>query len=569
MAANDFIFGTLAGTDQRVAQMRAQGQGVRHGYRLRPQAPRAGDSPTVLVTTATPQTIERVVCTVHEPQVETIVLQHTDTDWDLLNWRYFQTWQGALPARESGTTVRYSIAAYPVGGGEPLAADGGLAGEGEIFSYLVGHPGAPSWAREAVIYQVFPDRFHPGSDRTWRSAQSLSDIYGGTLRGIVENLDYIADLGFNCIWLNPFFPDDTHHGYHATDYFSVEPRLGDMSDVRRLVVEAHARGIRVLLDFVANHWGSEHPTFQQARADRHSEYHDWYHWRAWPDSYKTFFGVQTLPQINVDHPAAREHLLRAAEFWLADVGFDGYRLDYALGPSHDFWRAFRATAKEARPDAWIFGEVVETPPVQLSYEGRLDGTLDFLLMQALRNTFGFGTNGVAAFDAFLQAHEQFFPPHFSRPSFLDNHDVNRFLWLVNGDRRKLQLAALCQFTLSGPPIVYYGTEVGLSQARDVVQGQRHVLEEARQPMRWGTAQDAGLHRFYRKLIQFRRAHPALWQGQRRTLLVDDSNGVYVYERSDEQETIVVALNLSDHQRRFKAKGLSFDLQAWSGDVVAR
>ena len=96
------------------------------------------------------------------------------------------------------------------------------------------------------------------------------------MRGIIEQLDYVADLGFNCIWLNPFFPDDTHHGYHATDYFQVNPRLGTMAEMRELVAAAHARGIRLLADFVANHWGRNHPTFQAALADRDSEYHDWY-----------------------------------------------------------------------------------------------------------------------------------------------------------------------------------------------------------------------------------------------------------------------------------------------------
>lgn len=561
MAANDFIFGTLLTTEKRVAQMRVQRQGVRHASRMTPQGVRGGERPEIVVHTETDQAIERVVCSMHTPEKRTVELRRDEVGWDLLNWRYRYTWRGTLPAYDQGTVVRYVIDAYPAGGGEPIAADGG-----ERFSYLVGEPGAPSWAQQAIVYQIFPDRFHPGNGNGWRKAWSMGDIHGGTLQGIIDKLDYIADMGFNCIWLNPFFPDDSHHGYHATDYFSVEPRLGTLDDVRRLVAEAHARGIRLLLDFVANHWGREHPTFQEALADRHSPYYDWYHWRQWPDEYETFFGVRELPQINVDNPEARQHLLEAAEFWLADVGFDGYRLDYALGPSHDFWRAFRETVKAANPEAWIFGEVVETPPVQLGYDGRLDGTLDFLLMQALRNTFAFFKNGVATFDAFLQAHEAFFPDHFSRPSFLDNHDVNRFLWLVNGDRRKLQLAALCQFTLAGPPIVYYGTEVGLSQERDVVQGARHVLEESRQPMRWGAAQDATLRRFYRNLIQFRLAHPVLWRGARRTLLVDDGAGVYAYERADEEERVVVALNLSDHPRRFTVAGRRFELEAWEGDV---
>lgn len=562
MASTDFIFGTLATNEQRLATMRAQRQGVRHGHRLQPQAPRAGQQPTIIVTTATPNAIERVLCTIYEPDHKEILLQRTATEWDLLNWDYCHTWRGDLPAYDTGTTVCYKIEAFPAGGGQPIPADDGAA-----FSYLVGEPGTPDWSREAIIYQIFPDRFYPGEGRTWRATKSMSDIHGGTLRGIVDKLDYVADLGFNCIWLNPFFPDNTHHGYHATDYFSVAPRLGDLDDVRLLVREAHARGIRLLLDFVANHWGSDHVTFQEARADRNSEYYNWYNWIEWPERYETFFDVQDLPKLNLDYPAARKHMLGAARFWLTDIGFDGYRLDYALGPSHDFWRAFRATVKEIRPDAWIFGEVVDTPTVQLSYDGRLDGTLDFLLMQALRNTFAFRRNGVTVFDSFLQSHEQFFPPHFSRPSFLDNHDINRFSWLVDGDRRKLMLAALCQFTLAGPPIVYYGTEVGLSQARDVAQGKRLILEEARQPMLWGAEQDSRLYRFYRDLIHFRRSHPALWRGPRRTVLLDDETGIYVYARHSEQEKIVVALNLGDHKQRFEAGGHRFELQPWTGDVT--
>ncbi|HZD10919.1 MAG TPA: alpha-amylase family glycosyl hydrolase, partial [Candidatus Binatia bacterium] len=270
--------------------------------------------------------------------------------------------------------------------------------------------------------------------------------------------------------------------------------------------------------------------------------------------------------INLEHPAARAHLLRAAAFWSGDIGFDGYRLDYALGPSHDFWTDFRAAVKGTRPDAWLFGEVVEAPPVQLSYDGRLDGCLDFLLMQALRDTFIFGTMSVAALDGFLRRHHAFFPEHFSRPSFLDNHDVDRFLWLARGDKRKLKLAALCQFTLTGSPIVYYGTEVGLSQERDVVQKQGHILEESRLPMLWGEAQDQELHRFYRRLIDFRRSHPALWRGQRETAHVDGTAGTYVYTCRDEHETIVVALNASDEARTVEARGHTFSLAPWQGDV---
>jgi len=562
---NEFIFGSFSTDEQRVAHEQRHHRGVRHGHRLQPRAPKAGDQPLATVTVALPHAVERVVCTIHEPHPAVVELTPGEVEWNTLVWRYVQRWRGRLPPARAGTLVRYAIHAYPAGGGDAIAAD-----DGETFSYLVGEPGPPAWAREAIVYQIFPDRFHPGQGNAWRPVTRLSDIHGGTLRGIIQHLEYVADLGFNCIWLNPFFPDDTHHGYHATDYFRVNPRLGTMADVRELVEAAHARGIRLLLDFVANHWGRQHPTFQAALRDPESPYVDWYHWEQWPARYKTFFGVRALPKINVDHPGARNYLLKAADYWLRDVGFDGYRLDYALGPSHDFWTEFRAVAKAARPDAWIFGEVVAPPPVQLSYDGRLDGTLDFLLMQALRDAFAFRTMDVAALDDFLRRHDAYFPPHFSRPSFLDNHDVDRFLWLVRGDIRKLKLAALCHFTLSGPPIVYYGTEVAVSQERDIVQEQRRAMEEARTPMVWGDAQDAGLRRYYRWLIHFRRAHPVLWRGQRHTVHVEPAAGTYAYACSEAAEigadTVVVALNAGDVERTFTAAGQRFSLAPWSGDV---
>ncbi|MDX1686848.1 MAG: alpha-amylase family glycosyl hydrolase, partial [Candidatus Promineifilaceae bacterium] len=167
-------------------------------------------------------------------------------------------------------------------------------------------------------------------------------------------------------------------------------------------------------------------------------------------------------------------------------------------------------------------------------------------------------------------HDDYFSPYFSRPSFLDNHDVNRFLWLVDGDVRKLKLAALCHVTLPGPPIVYYGTEVGLSQERDVIQEHGHVLEEARAPMLWGDAQDADLRQYYRRLIRFRRAHPVLWRGRRRTVHVEPAAGTYAYACSAAEasgdETVLVALNAGDVERTFTAAGHRLSLAPWSGEI---
>ncbi len=561
---NETIFGSLSTDAKRLAYVQAQTAGFTHRSRLQPMAPGPRDVPVLTATVQLPQRIARVECVVSAPETAVYPLTPVKTEWDTLNWNYVQTWEATLPPQPAGTLVRYRLCAYPADGSDPIWAD-----DGATFSYLVNEMVLPQWAREAVVYQVFPDRFNPGNGRSWNNANHLSDIYGGTLRGIIEKLDYIADLGCNVIWLNPFFPDKTHHGYHATDYFSVNPRLGSMADMEELIANAHRRGIRLLLDFVGNHVGSDHPYFQDALARRDSAYHDWFCWRSWPDDYVAYYEVKELPELNTENPAVRDYLFRSVQFWL-EKGFDGLRIDYTLGPSHDFWTALRAVVRQTRPDAWMFGETVHTPPTQLSFDGRFHGNLDFLLAQKLRDTFAFNTMTVSEFDAFLALHEAYFPPHVSRPSFLDNHDMNRFLWIAKGDKRKLKLAALCQFTLSQPPVVYNGTEVGLSQERAIGDPDSHGMEECRQPMPWGE-EDQELLAYYRQLAQLRRGHPVLRQGQRHTLHVDDAAGTYAYAVMDGEEAVVVAFNLSDAPRQIRVTlpgqevPQQFELAPFGGD----
>ncbi|HRQ12883.1 MAG TPA: alpha-amylase family glycosyl hydrolase [Promineifilum sp.] len=564
------LFGLTATVEDRSTYAQSRLQGIRHRRRLSPGSPRAGEQPTASVTVGPGLPVDEIVCLITQPEAAVVPLRRVKTEWDLLLWGYYEVWEAQLPAHPAGTLVRYQIRAHDEDSGEIYWAD-----EGAEYSYLVGDSGPPAWALPAIIYQVFPDRFSPGRGRNWNATSGLSDIYGGTLRGVIDHLDYIAGMGFTAIWLNPFFPDDTHHGYHATDYFAVNPRLGTLDDMRELVDKAHERGIRLLLDFVGNHWGSKHATFQEARANRNSPYYDWYTWKNWPDEYTAYFGVPDLPKLNVDNPAVRDHLLRSIGYWVGEMGFDGLRLDHADGPTYDFWTDVRAVTRSIRPDAWIFGELVRPPDQQLSYAGLFDGTLDFLLCQAMRNTFATGQMGLAAFDAFLNRHETYFPPQsaFSRPSFLDNHDMNRFLWQAGGDKRKLKLAALVQFTLGGAPIVYNGTEVGVTQVRGIHDPNSEGMEECRQPMLWGDAQDTDLSSWFWYLSHLRRDHPALWRGGRETLHMDSAAGTYAYVREDGGEALMVGLNLSDEPREFKVaytpRGAvaTFNLPPVSGDVA--
>lgn len=564
------LFGRMATIEYRCEEARLIHQGIRHERRLSPGSPSAGEQPIITVTVGPDTTIGELSCHIAEPSRDVVPLQLVKTEWNLLLWGYNEIWQAELPAWPRGTLVRYRIQARTALSDETHWID-----DGADYSYIVGDSGPPDWALPATIYQIFPDRFSPGKGRPWNKAKNLSDIYGGTLQGIIDHLDYISEMGFTTLWLNPFFPDETHHGYHATDYFAVNPRLGTMDDMRMLIKLSHERGLRLLLDFVGNHWGSKHATFQAAQADRYSPFHSWYYWKRWPDEYVAYYDVSDLPKLNVGNPAVREHMKDSIRFWLGEIGFDGLRLDHAHGPTFDFWADMRMAARDTRPDAWMFGEVTQPPDQQLRYAGLLDGTLDFLLCQALRDTFAHRSMSIAAFDALLNRHEAYYPDQsaFSRPSFIDNHDMDRFLFRANGDKRRLKLAALVQFTLGGAPIIYNGTEVGVSQERAIYDRSSQGMAECRQPMRWGADQDGDLASYIRRLIHLRRGHPSLWRGRRRTLHLDPVAGTYAYVREYGDEAVIVGLNLSDEPRNFLADQgdngtiVAFELPAMNGDVI--
>ena len=560
---NENMFGTeFAMAETRAQKVARAQQGVWHRHRVAPAMPQADDTPTITVEVAVDQAVAAVQCVLTEPEARTVPLMLVDTRWNTLTWRYIQTWEATLPAYSTGTIVRYTVEALPRDGSASIPAD-----DGETFSYLVGAGGAPAWSEEARIYQIFVDRFNPGAGRDWPPTDDLARPFGGTLRGIIEKLDYLADLGINCVWITPIFPDKSSHGYHPLDYFAVNPRMGSLEDVRELLREAHARGIRVLLDFVANHMGRDHPAFVKARTDRDSDEYQWFTWRSWPDEYEAYFDLPQLPQINTDYPNARDYLLRSIRYWVQEVGFDGLRLDHASGPSHDFWTDVRALIEEINSEAWIFGEITAPPAVLRSYAGRLHGALDFPLAQALRDTFGFSTMDFSAFDAFLAGHEYYFPAAFSLPSFLDNHDMDRFLWTADGDMRKLKLAVLCLLTLSGPPILYAGTEMGLSQRNAINETGSQGMSESRQPMPWDDPPYPTLYAYVRDLLHMRCDHPVIWRGERRTVHVDDATQTYAYVCWDADDAILVVFNRSEEAQTIALEDLDVALAPVSGEAV--
>ena len=557
------MFGTQRDFDKRIAEYRNNLAGIKHLHRLKkPLAAASRPQPnqpiTLHVTTSGGIAYDSVRCWMNVNGEETTFeFVSGESEWSTLEWRYVRHWHGQIPPQANGTIVRYKIGGRVVGSDRWIFADNQarVLSEATEFAISVDDYDVPNWTRDAVIYHILLDRFYPGDSVPWKKPTTLSGFFGGTLRGAIQKLDYIQSLGCNAIWLSPLFASPSHHGYDATDYYTVESRLGTNADLIELIEKAHQREIRVILDFVANHWSNQHPTFQAAQRDENSEYRAWYTWQRWPDEYTSFFGVKGMPQLNLKHKPASDHLLACAQYWLEN-GVDGYRLDYAPGPPHTFWADFRQTCKTVNPDVFLFGEVVRHSEGITAYILHFDGCLDFLLADALRRTFVLETSTLPEFEAFLTAHEAYFPKDFSLPAFLDNHDMTRILYLAGEDKAKVRLAALVLFTLTAPPIIYNGTEAGVSQRNPLGR-----FEEARLPMLWGNEQDKDLLTYFRRLGALRKQFPALTSGRREVVHLNVQKGTYAYLRTSETNSVLIALNTSRRSQTIDVPISSFQTPA--------
>ena len=572
----DFVFGALESDANTLAAERQRWSGIRHHHAIEPLDPLPGQPVTLTVTVGRDVLAERVTAYVTTDGSQpagaqgvaangfAVDLQRVETRFQFIYWDYAEVWQGQIPGQPEGTHVRYVIEGWLDGASlwsNELRIDGVNEAK-TTYGYTVDRFQTPAWAHEAVVYQVLVDRFAPAPDR-WLEPAEMEEFVGGTLRGVIDNLDYIASLHVDALWLTPIFRIGSYHGYDTIDYLEIEPRFGTKGDLAELVEKAHARGLRVILDFVANHSSDQFDLFQQALADPSSQARQIYDFSpAYQHGYRCFFTAANMPQFNHDHPEARRYLLDAARYWLREFAVDGYRLDYAAGPSHDFWSAFGAACKEVNHDCWIFGEVTLGSDSLRTYTGRLDGCLDFGFVRQVRLLCAAPAPliPISRFAAGMQRAQRFFPASFTRPTFIDNHDMNRFLWAVSNDKHLLRMATGILLAFGGTPILYYGTEVGLSQPRT----KGHYREEARHPMLWGDSQDKTLLAEFQRLIAFRRSHPALVYGEIETLALNDERGLWLTRRAHNGDEVLIAVNSSLRNGRITLPpGQWIDLQGES------
>ena len=436
----------------------------------------------------------------------------------------------------------------------------------------------PAWVRDAVFYQVFPDRFaaservpKPGALEPWDSPPSTHGFKGGDLLGVAERLPYLADLGVNALYLTPVFQSASNHRYHTFDYFHVDPLLGGDAALRELLDRAHERGMRVVLDGVFNHTGRGFWPFHHIlETGASSPYRDWFHLdrevleghrliTPYPPrdamtgaslGYQAWWGLPALPKLNTDHPPVREFLLQVAEYWLR-FGIDGWRLDVPAEIDDEaFWQAFRQRCRAIRPDAYLVGEIWEVAGDWLRGD-RFDALMDYPLAEAILGFVGGPSldmgvvmahheyaqhirplDGAAFGDRLVELLGSYDPDVVAvQLNLIGSHDAPRALTVLGGDRDALRMATLLQGTLPGAPCIYYGDEVGMAGGNDPANRASFPWDEA--------AWDHDLRTFVQAVLRLRADEPAMRHGS--TTAIGAAGPAFAFERRLGDTALVVAV----------------------------
>ncbi len=431
----------------------------------------------------------------------------------------------------------------------------------------------PDWAKNAVFYQIFPDRFgkspesHPGLWQSncleaWDAKPTYEGYKGGDLWGVIDKLDYLQNLGINAIYLTPIFQSACNHRYHTHDYYQVDPMLGGNHAFEVMLEAAHQRGIKVVLDGVFNHTGRGFFFFSDILENgSNSAWLDWFKVEDWPlaaydgskpANYISWVGNRALPQFNHDNPQVREYIMQIGEYWL-HKGIDGWRLDV---PSEvttpGFWQEFRDRVKAINPEAYIVGEIWSDASPWLDGQ-QFDGVMNYRFAEP---TIAF-TAGDRFMPEYIQPHYEPLPAlnaqqysdriqelldlydweiQLTQLNLLNSHDTSRVLTSTGEDKDSLHIATCLLLTFPGAPCIYYGDEVGLPGGKDP-DCRRGFPEKAD----W----DLDTLEYHQKLIALRHQYPALRTGNYQILYAEDA--VYVFARVLKSEVVIVAINVDSSE----------------------
>jgi len=452
----------------------------------------------------------------------------------------------------------------------------------------------PSWAKGAVFYQIFPDRFYNGDRQNdppkvakWDANPTRSNFFGGDLQGVIQKLDYLERLGVNAIYLTPIFSSISNHKYDIYDYFKVDPHFGSNETLKSLVKEAHKRGIKVILDAVFHHTSDRFWAFQDLLKNQEkSKYASWYFIRnfplkkrtliesflkhfpsklqfwlrlKFPPRYETFAGVSYMPKLNLLNDETAEYFMKVAEYWIREVNIDGWRFDVAFGIPYEFWKKLRARLKRVKPDVYLLGEFGNgnsDPSAWIGSES-FDAVMNYPLRSIILDFVVFEKIDVEDFHQRLMNLLGKLPKKALHTMYnlLGSHDTPRLLTVCKDDVKKAKLAILLQMTLPGAPAIYYGDEIGLHGRSD---------PDCRRTMVWDMKKrNLELLSYCEKLIKIRKEHPALAIGDLNIKVKDKQRNICVFERTYKNDFVIICINNNIKETAISVQSNELLLEAFS------
>ena len=454
----------------------------------------------------------------------------------------------------------------------------------------------PDWAKGGMIYQIFPDRFYSAGkvnlkgklqpytvhkdwyeDVDWRpTPEGLvlnNDFYGGNFKGITEKMDYIASLGTTILYLNPISKSFSSHRYDTGDYKTPDPILGTVTDFKNMCKAAHARGIRVILDGVYSHTGSNSLYFNKdgafpgkgAYQSPDSPYASWYTFYEWPHSYNSWWNFDTLPTVNTMDPEFIKYIITDEDSVVAHwmkLGADGFRLDVADELPDAFIKLLKDRIRGINPDALLLGEVWEDASNKSAYglrrryfvDGELDSVMNYPFRTAILNFMRGRDSGWGLRDTVMTIAENY-PPQVLAccMNLLGTHDTPRILTALVDDfdgsreekarrhlsrnqlevaRERLLMASFIQYTLPGCPSLYYADETCMEGYKDPFN---------RRTYPWGR-EDWEILNHYKRLGVLRRENEAIRLGDIQFFVAGDKH--LGYTRTYEGKSIKIYVNRS-------------------------
>lgn len=400
----------------------------------------------------------------------------------------------------------------------------------------------PSWVQDTVWYQIFPDRFENGDPsldvnvEPWGSKPTYDNFMGGDIQGIINRLDYLNDLGINGLYLCPIFKAGENHRYDTIDYMAIDELLGSKETFKKLVEEAHKRGIKIMIDAVFNHIGHRSVYWQDVvEHGENSKYKDWFHIHKFPVydgpfesldgntlNYETFGRTKKMPKMNTENPEVIEYFNEVGRYWVEHFDVDAWRIDVANEVDHDFWRGFRKAIHEKRKDTFLLGEIWHDASPWLQGD-QFDVAMNYPLTEAMIQYFCTHDIDMATFKQTVNQVKVNYSLQVTQNNFnlLDSHDTSRVFSIAGEDERFIKLAYIFMLTQPGSPCIYYGSEIPMA-------GVKGMMKEDHRSCMTFEHQDTPFYKFMKDLIHYRKS--IRWSTDFEWLTYDD---LLVYKNNNQ------------------------------------